>query len=70
MQLTYYNVWNDKNYQKFLDELVTLCDSKYLAFNKSIVFTKYKMLGIRVPIMRSLAKDISKTDFIIFKLQF
>lgn len=34
-------------------------DPAYLAFNKRIVFTNYPMLGVRAPVLQSLAKEIA-----------
>ncbi len=63
MQLTYYNEWNNHNYQLFFEELFQYSDKKYLEFNKKIIFTQYKMIGIRIPDIRKIAKKISETDF-------
>lgn len=63
MQLTYYNNWNDICYQKFMKELAQLGEQKYLDFNQRIIFTKYKMIGIRTDTIRLIAKEISKGDF-------
>lgn len=63
MQLTYYDVWNEDEYQKFLEELAQLGEKKYLDFNQKIVFTRYKMIGIRTGEIRKIAKEISKSEF-------
>ncbi len=44
-------------------ELFKLSDEKYLEFNSSLIPTvnKDKMLGVRTPLLRSLAKEIIKT---------
>lgn len=44
-------------------ELFKLSDKKYLEFNSSLIPTvnKDKMLGVRTPLLRSLAKEIIKT---------
>lgn len=52
--------WNEKTYQKFLLYLESLKDIKYQEFNKKIVLTKYPMLGIKIPALRSLAQEIKK----------
>lgn len=56
------NIWTKETYKEFITDLTKLSDSNYLNFNKKLVFTKYKMLGIRVPLIRKLAKKISKTN--------
>lgn len=37
-------------------------DLKYKEFNKKIVNTNYEMIGVRTPILKSLAKTIQKED--------
>lgn len=45
------------------EELFKLQDEKYRKFNENICKdTKYKLIGIRVPILRNLAKEISKKE--------
>lgn len=55
--------WNKSNYNLFIKELSKLKDSdKYLEFNKKLALTNYKMIGIKMPILRKVAKEIKKTD--------
>lgn len=45
------------------EELLKLQDEKYRKFNENICKdTRYKLLGIRMPILRTLAKEISKEE--------
>ena len=56
-------VWNKETYKEFIKYLESLKDLKYKDFNKSIVLnSKYEMIGIRLPVMRDIAKKISKTN--------
>lgn len=55
--------WNTKNYNKFLNYLKSIGDEKTKAFNSKICTTEYEMLGIKIPVLRSIAKDISKTNY-------
>lgn len=55
-------VWDRKLYNDYLEYLLSLEDKEYKDFNKRITFTKDEMIGIRVPILRGIAKEISKTD--------
>ena len=56
-------VWNQKNYQEFVRYLWSIRDEKYKEFHSSLVLnSKYEMIGIRLPIMRKIAKEIAKTD--------
>ena len=54
--------WNKKSYKEFIKYLLSLQDIEYKEFHSKLTSTKYKIIGIRVPIMRSIAKEILKTD--------
>ena len=55
--------WSKDNYKIFIDYLKTIKDEKYKKFHSSLVLnSKYEMIGIRLPIMRKIAKEISKTN--------
>ena len=55
--------WNKKTYNDFLKYLKDLQDDEYKKFHSSLVLnSRYKMIGIRVPIMRDIAKKIAKTN--------
>jgi len=57
--------WNEKNYQDFVEYLKSLQDSKYKEFHSSLVLnSQYEMIGIRVPTMKNIAKEIAKTSHI------
>lgn len=55
--------WSEDTYLKFQKSLYTVKDEKYYQFNKKIVFTNYEMIGIRVPLLRKIAKKIEKTRY-------
>lgn len=55
-------MWNEEKYKNFINELLSLKDEKYLKFTKKITNTKVEMIGVQIPKLRKLAKDISKTD--------
>ena len=55
--------WNKDTYKDFVQKLISQKDEKYKEFHSSIVLnSKYEMIGIRVPKMREIAKEIAKTD--------
>ena len=55
--------WNEQNYKMFVKYLISLKDEKYKEFHKSLVLdSKYEMIGIRVPIMKNIAKQIAKAS--------
>lgn len=61
------NNWSKENYKTFLNYLNTIKEDKYKEFHQSLVLnSKYQMLGIRLPIMRKIAKEISKTNIVEF----
>ena len=56
-------IWNKENYKDFIKHLQSLQDKKYKEFHSSLVLnSKYEMIGIRVPIMREIAKNIAKSN--------
>ena len=55
--------WTTKTYKEFLEYLESLKDDKFNEFNKKIVLTNDKTLGIKIPILKSIAKEIRKTDY-------
>ena len=55
--------WNKESYKEFVKCLLSLQDLKYKEFHSSLVLnSKYEMIGIRLPIMRDIAKQIAKGD--------
>ena len=53
--------WNKEKYKQFVEYLKSIQDIKYKEFHSSLVLnSKYEMIGIRVPIMRDIAKKIAK----------
>ena len=57
------NKWNKESYNEFIKYLISIKDEKYKEFHSSLVLnSKYEMIGIRLPAMRKIAKEIAKTD--------
>lgn len=56
------NTWNKKSYQEYLEYLLKIKEEEYKKFHSKLCFTKYEILGIRVPKLREIAKKISKTN--------
>lgn len=54
------------NYNQLLDELHCLADVKYNEFNSTIVNSGVKSMGVRMPSLRKLAKQISLSDALTF----
>lgn len=55
--------WNSKTYQEYINYLKSISEPEYKEFHSKLCFTKYEILGIRVPKLRSIAKQISKTSY-------
>ena len=55
--------WNKQIYDEFINYLKSIGEEEYRKFSEKITFTKYEMLGIRLPKLRSIAKEISKGDY-------
>ena len=51
--------WTKETYEKFILDLKSIAEAAYKEFSQKITFTKYEMLGIRLPKLRSIAKKIS-----------
>ena len=61
IQLEAIKTWDEEEYNKYRKYLLSLQDIEYKEFHKSLVLnSKYEMIGIRVPIMRDIAKKIAK----------
>ena len=56
-------IWNNNSYNNFINYLKSISENSYKEFSEKITFTKYEMLGIRLPKLRSIAKEISKSDY-------
>ena len=55
--------WNEDSYQEFINYLKSISEKQFKEFSEKITFTKYEMLGIRLPKLRDIAKSISKGDY-------
>jgi len=60
------NIWNKDTYKDYINYLISIKEIKYKDFSNKLTTSKYPMLGIRLPILRNIAKDISKTNIIDF----
>ena len=55
--------WTKETYQEYINYLISLKEEKYKEFNQKLITSKYEILGIRLPIIRKIAKQISKTNY-------
>ena len=58
--------WTKKEYQNYLKYLKEIKEEDYAKFSKKIISTEYRMLGIRIPMQRKIAKEIQKGDVTSF----
>lgn len=52
--------WSARDYSDFMNYLHTLGEENYKAFSKKIIPDTENMIGIRIPALRKIAKQISK----------
>lgn len=52
--------------RKILEELKALSEANYKAFNKKIIPTEQDVLGVRLPVLRKIAKGIAQNDGVAF----
>lgn len=55
--------WTNNDYQQFLKLLESYQDLKYQAFNKKLLNCDINVIGIRIPILKNFAKQISKGNY-------
>ena len=59
--------WSKESYQEFINYLKTIKDVNYQQFQKKIINTKYEILGVRLPVIRKIVKEITNPkDFLKF----
>ena len=58
--------WTKENYKKYRTVLKSKQDMAYQEFQKKCIQTKYEIIGIRVPILRRISKEIAKSDIVSF----
>jgi len=57
--------WNKDSYRQFIEFLYTLSDIKYKDFHSKLILDK-NLIGIRTPLLKDIAKKISKTNYLEF----
>lgn len=61
--------WTKKEYDNFIKELKLYIDQDYLKFQKKIILDGKPILGIRTPILKKIAKEISRGEYELFLKQ-
>ena len=57
------SIWTSKDYEDFISYLYSKQDIKYREFHKGIVPNIDSLIGIRTPILKDIAKKISKGNY-------
>lgn len=55
--------WDKLSYKKFQKYLLTIKEERYKEFSSKLTKTRYPILGIRIPILRKIAKEIFKGNY-------
>lgn len=55
-------VWSKETYKQFVNYLLSLQELKYKEFHSGLTTTNLEIIGVRVPILRTIANKILKTD--------
>ena len=55
--------WNKKNYQEFINYLYELQDLRYQQFQSKLILNEIPLIGIRIPILKKISKQLSKGDY-------
>ncbi len=63
--MNYLNI-NESNYPLFIDNLYSLQDLKYREFCLNLLPKDTNLIGIRIPLLKKIAKEISKGDYLSF----
>lgn len=57
--------WTKEEYNKFLEYLYSLADTKYKEFQSKLTYNT-NIIGIKVPILKDISKNVSKGNFLSF----
>ena len=58
--------WSEEIYQNLKNYLLQIAEEEYRKFNEKIVPCSHPILGIRMPVLRKLAKEIVKGNWISY----
>lgn len=63
MEFDFNGKWTRKKLEGFLEYLESFSDEKYKAFHKRLIPGEETLLGIRTPVLKSIAKEVYKGDY-------
>lgn len=55
--------WHQEDYAQLKEVLLALAEEEYQAFSRRLIATAFPILGVRMPRLKALAKEISRGDF-------
>ena len=55
--------WSKESYQDFKNHLLQIAEEEYRKFNEKIIPCNHPILGIRMPVLRKLAKEIARGNW-------
>lgn len=55
-----FSSWNKSLYNEYISYLISIGDDKLASFNKKIINTEQEIIGIKIPVLRNIAKRISR----------
>ncbi|HHW45690.1 MAG TPA: hypothetical protein GXX17_02115 [Clostridiales bacterium] len=58
--------WSQSDYEEFLTELKISADPKYKEFMQRLIPGEQNILGVRMPVLRNISKEIAKGNFAQF----
>ncbi len=56
------NLWTKEKYQNLWKQIQEQKEEKYRIFSEKLIFTKYPILGVRIPFLRKMSSFIAKQD--------
>jgi 3-methyladenine DNA glycosylase AlkD len=59
-------IWNKKSYNEFITYLKDNSDKEYQEMSSKITNGNLKVIGTRIPVLRKIAKEISRGDYSLF----
>lgn len=58
--------WTKEDYDKFIEYLYSLKDEKYLEFQSKLICEEINIIGVRIPKLKEIAKEIVKGNYLEF----
>lgn len=55
--------WNQKDYERFITYLLSIQDIQYRDFHQNLIPGVDNLIGIRIPTLRAIAKEISRGNY-------